>query len=139
MLKPLSTAIRFHPDSFNIARENLMGRHMANHEFLRALIAHGGLDALYGYMMTRDVSEKEFERLAYELGATIPVHVIHPHQLDLLTERGALLIDDPKMAVAARLRSFVGHQAYALTAITHTTAEITPKTELADLTTAPQG
>jgi starch synthase len=136
MPKPLSPAIRFHPDCFNIAQEQLMGRLMANREFLRALVAHGELDALYGYLPARDVSEKDFEKLVHELGATIPVHVIHSHQLHQVAERGALLIDDPLMAIAARLRSFVGHRAYALTAITHTTAEVTAKAELADFITA---
>jgi alpha-maltose-1-phosphate synthase len=136
MSKPFSPAIRFHPECFNIAHGTLVGRLMANRGFLRALIEHGGLDALYGYMLTRDISQADFEKVAHELGATVPIYAIHPHRLDQIAERAILLIDDPLIAQAARLRSFVGHRAYALTGIAHTTADLVVKTELADFITA---
>jgi starch synthase len=129
-------AIRFHPESHVIARQDLAGRHMANHEFLRALIRHGRLEELHGYMLTADLPKSALENFTRGLGATIAVHSIQPGRLDLLAERGGLSLDDPMIATAARLRSFVGHRAYALTGITHTTADHPTKAELADILTA---
>ena len=97
-----------------------MGAQVASHEFLRGLIRHGQLETLHGYMEAYNVKATAFERLARNLGATIPVRTIQPYQLNQVMELGVLFFGSPDLVAPARRRSFVGPRAYALTGVTHT-------------------
>ncbi|MFL5236416.1 MAG: glycosyltransferase family 4 protein [Rhizomicrobium sp.] len=134
MSKPSLPAVIFVPDAYETDREILMGRPVANRGFLQGLIRYGGLERLYGY--TPPGFGSDFEQLARDLGATMPVHIIDRHQLDQLVEVGGLAICDPNLALFARQRSFVGHQAYALTGLTHSLVEISARSMLVDLVNA---
>jgi len=131
-----SPVIHFIPGGYDAAGGNLMGRSVANRSFLQGLIRYGALEALYGYTQRAQLGTV-FEQLARDLGATMPVHTIELHRLDQLAQVGGLDLRDPSIVAAARQRTFVGPRAYALTGVTHTTADAVAMTMLADLVTAP--
>jgi alpha-maltose-1-phosphate synthase len=136
MPEPSSPAIRFLPEAYETVRKDLMGRPVASRGFLEGLIRFGGLATLHGYT-PRARFEAQFEQLARDLGAGMPVRIIEGHRLDQLAEVGGLAICDPNLAAFARQRSFVGARAYFLTGVTHTLAESVPMAMVADLATAP--
>jgi glycosyltransferase involved in cell wall biosynthesis len=113
------------------------GAQVASRDFLQGLIRHGRLETLHGYMGDRHAKATAFERLARDLGATIPVRTIQPHRLNQVAELGVLFFSGPNLAKAATQRSFVGSRAYALTGVTHTTAGYWPMKSLANLASAP--
>ncbi|MBV9247701.1 MAG: hypothetical protein JO227_00445, partial [Acetobacteraceae bacterium] len=76
-----SPALHFLPDSFLIQRQDLVGRYVANNQFLQGLIRHGKLEEIYLYLGARGIAEADLESLARELGTTIPIHAIQPHQV----------------------------------------------------------
>jgi len=136
MPESFTPAIFFGGDMYE--PETIVGRHVANRNFLQGLIRYGGLATLYGYARKQASGTTfEFESLAHNLGATMPVRIIEWHRLDQLAEVGGLTTCDPNLAVFARHRSFVGHQAYVLTGLTHTLAASPPMAMAADLATAP--
>jgi alpha-maltose-1-phosphate synthase len=137
MSEPSPPAIRFLPQGFETARNDLMGLPVANRGFLHGLIKYGGLEALYGYTPKQARLGSAFEQLARDLGATMPVRIIDGHRLDQLAEVGGLALCDPNLPAFARQRSLIGAQAYALTGVTHTVSDISPMTMIADLVTAP--
>jgi alpha-maltose-1-phosphate synthase len=129
-------AIFFHPEAYETARKDLMGRPVANRGLLQGLIRYGELAALHGYTPQAGFGPV-FEQLARDLGASMPVRIIEGHRLDQLAEIGGLVLCDPSMAAFARQRSFVGARAYSLTGLTHTLADFPPMAMIADLATAP--
>jgi alpha-maltose-1-phosphate synthase len=137
MPKSLTPAIRFLADAFRTARQDLMGLPVANQGFLQALIRFGGLQTLYAYTSEQTRFGQTFEKLAQDLGATMPIRVIDGHRLDQLAKVGGLTICDPNIAAFARQRSFIGSRAYFLTGLTHTLADFPPMAMLADLVSAP--
>ncbi len=137
MLKSSSPAIHFLPENFETAREELMGRLVANRSFLQGLIRYGELETLYGYTPQQTRLGTAFEDLARDLGANMPLQIIEGHQLDQLAQVGGLVLWDPNLVANARTRSFIGAQAYALTGLTHTTADFAAMAMVADLATAP--
>jgi glycosyltransferase involved in cell wall biosynthesis len=141
MLEPslptiISPALLYQGGNYEI-RSQLMGAQVAGRDFLQGLIRHGRLEMLHGYMGDRHVKATAFERLAHDLGATMPVHTIQPHRLNQVAELGVLFFSSPDLGRVARQRSFVGSRAYALTGVTHTTAGYWPMKCLEDLASAP--
>jgi glycosyltransferase involved in cell wall biosynthesis len=132
-----SPAIRFLPGDFETTRQDLMGRLVANRSFLEGLIKYGGLEMLHAYTPQQACLGTTLEQLARDLNASMPFRVIEGHQLDQLTEVGGLMLCDPNLVANARARSFVGARAYALTGLTHTTADFAAMGMIADLATAP--
>ena len=139
MSETIPPALLVVPEGYETDRPDLMGRPVANRGFMQGLIKYGGLETLYGYAPHAPAGAAPagaaFERLARDLGATMPVRVID--RLQQLAELGGLDLRDPGLAVAARRRSFAGSHAYCLTGITHTLADAFTMTALADLVTAP--
>ena len=98
-------AILFYPNSFGTARQDLVGRLVANRAFLEGLIKYGDLGMLYGYTTQQAQYGTAFEQLARDLGATMPVRVIDGHQQNQLAEVGGLAICDPNIVAFARQRA----------------------------------
>jgi alpha-maltose-1-phosphate synthase len=130
----ISPAVAFAPGGYEATAGAVFGLAVANQGFVQGLVRHGGLGTLHGYLLQAGL-DTQLEQFARDLGATLPVRVIQPHRLDQLAELGVLHLGDPRLANAARRRSFVGHRAYALTGITHTLADMGGR--LADLVAAP--
>jgi alpha-maltose-1-phosphate synthase len=129
-------AILFNPEGYEPGRPDLMGRLAANQSFLKGLIRHGGLEALHCCTFhARHV--EAFVKLARDLGASMPIRNIEPHRQDELAKLGGLFVTEPSLVIPAQQRSFAGHHAYALTGVTHTTADPLIMTVLAGLVTAP--
>ena len=133
----ISPAILYVEGGYEPISEKIMGAHVASRNFLQGLIRHGQLETLHGYMGARNAAATAFERLARDLGATMPIRTIQPHRLEQVAELGILFFSDPDLTTAAEKRSFVGSRAYALTGVTHTTAGDWPMKKLADLVAAP--
>jgi starch synthase len=129
-------AIFFHPEAYETARSDLMGRPVANRGLLQGLIKYGGLAALHGYTLQPGLSTA-FEQVARNLGASVPVSIIERHRLDQLAEVGGLMLGDPNIVAFARQRSFIGARAYSLTGLTHTLADGSPMAMIADMPAAP--
>ena len=123
-------------EAYETLPEHLLGRLVANREFLHGLIRYGGLATLHAYTPRADLGTA-FEKLARDLGATMPIRIIDGHRLDELAEIGGLAICDPNLIGFARQRSLVGPRAYALTGLTHTLGDFPPMAMMADLATAP--
>jgi starch synthase len=137
MPKFSSPAIRFLQGDFETTRQDLMGRLVANRSFLEVLIRYGGLETLHVYTPQQTCLGTALGHLARDLNASMPFRIIEGHQLDRLAEVGGLMLCDPNLVANARARSFIGARAYALTGLTHTTADFAAMAMIADLATAP--
>src|SRR5215210_4023108 len=100
----LSPAIAFDPNGFEATSDYLRGLAVANQSFVCGLVRHGELEALHGYLMVGGC-DAAFEKLAQEVGATMPTRIIQPQRLDQLSQIGILKLGDPELADAARVRS----------------------------------
>jgi len=129
-------AIEYFSGGYATPDRGLVGRHVADAAFLRALVAHGTDDCLR--VLTDLPSEAaEFERLVRSLGSDRPVRGFGPSDFDALREARTLYRTGPTLAPHAWHRAFAGHAAYSLCGITHTVSEGRIMEAIADWVAAP--
>ena len=136
MAAPVNPVLFYHPDGYRVARQDLKGRHSAGESFLTAFLAQSEAAEVFALCgdkevaqaFTADVAASERKLTAHPLGRM---------DAAALRQQGLLYLPHPGIAQEARLRSFLGDDAYALSGVTHTISSREILAGIADLVTAP--
>lgn len=115
-----NAAIYYESDAFNMARQDLMGRHSAGAGFLTGMARHANLKSLYCFTADGAHFTDFAQRVSAVAGSQREAKWIKPNQLDQLSEVGALFVPEPTLGTYAWQRRFVGARSYSLCGVTHT-------------------
>ena len=137
-----NAALLYHPDSFQIKRNELKGRHVASASFLEGFVRHSRTDTVIGAVPEPRFREPFVESVAeYRAGridGPVPqADVVSTGDHARLGEVGTLFCADPMLSAFARRRAQGGHRAYSLCGITHTISSKEVQAGLASFLTAP--
>lgn len=137
-----NAALLYHPDSFQIKRNELKGRHVASASFLEGFVRHSGTgevigavsDMAFGDPFVESVTEYRADRVE---GPMPQADVVSTNDHARLGEIGALFCADPMLSGFARRRAPSGSRSYSLCGITHTISSKEVQAGLASFLTAP--
>ena len=83
-----SPCVFFHPDGYNTARSDLMGRHVAGQSFLQGYLRYGSFESLYVQVENlKHVSL--FREFARKFGRDEDIVVVERSSLHLLEKAGS--------------------------------------------------
>jgi starch synthase len=114
------SALLYHPDGYDLARDKLMGRHVAGAGLLRAVVGQAGDAPVWA--CGQPEHRTRFEAFVAACGPAAKPGWFDAADLGALSRIGALTIPGPGIAEEARKRLRVGAGAYSLVGVTHTTA-----------------
>lgn len=131
-----SPCLFFHPDGYNTARSDLMGRHVAGQSFLQAYLRYGIFETLYVQVENlKHVSI--FREFAREFGRDEDIVVVERSSLHLLEKAGFAFYPGPGIDQWCMPRLISGCDKWSLIGITHTTATQRVVSAIASLVSAP--
>lgn len=144
--KPLEPAARgaaaepiiaYHPDAYEVARDDLNGRHSAGESFLSAFLA-GTLNPEVLAITGRDEHFQSFEKAVKDARRPLlTARRVVRQDVKSLRERGVMHFPTPGLAEEARLRSFVGDDTYAISGVAHAVSARPVIDAVAQMVTAP--
>jgi starch synthase len=129
-------AILFEPDGYLTSGPRPMGRQVAGHGFLRAVIANRQGPTMWAYTPNQ-ASARSFDELVREYDPEAETRWLRPDRPDLLSQIGTLYLPDPRLEAAARLRLRASPAAYSLCGIIHGTVAHAATDAITGLLTAP--
>lgn len=137
-----NAALLYHPDSFQIKRNELKGRHVASASFLEGFVRHSGSEEVIGAVPETAFREPFVAAVTeYSAGRTdgpAPrAETVSTGDHAGLGRVGTLFCADPMLAGFARRRAQAGHRSYSLCGITHTISSKEVQAGLASYVTAP--
>jgi len=133
---PITAAIRFESDGYDITGARLMGRQSAGNGFLRAAVAASRDAPLVGYG-PRAKSGEAFSQLVRSIDRSAETRWITSDQLDAFNAVGVCYRPDPVIGPEARLRLRVGPARHCLCGVTHSMSTSVTAGSIADYLTAP--
>ncbi len=129
-------AIYYHPEAYTTTGPKLMGRNAAGEAFLRAWLGHGRAPAFWAQVET-PAHAQAFAQAVAAAGRTEPVQCFDRQGFHRLADVGLMYLPGPGLGEAAWQRAPLGHAAWSLCGITHTTSSARAMDSLADLVAAP--
>ena len=129
-------ALHYLPDGYSVAGQKLMGRQAAGAGLMRAVARAEGIEQL-GCFTARAAQATECERSLTEQGYRGKLAWIDKARPQDLADYGVLYHPAPDIQRLAWRRSPLGHRAYSLCGITHTTASHAIMSGIAELLVAP--
>jgi starch synthase len=129
-------AIYYHPDAYTTTGPKLMGRNAAGEAFLRGWLAHGRAPAFWAQVES-PAHARAFAQTVAQSGRTEPARCFDRQGLHQLADVGLMYLPGPGLGEAAWQRAPLGHAAWSLCGITHTTASARAMDAIADLVGAP--
>jgi alpha-maltose-1-phosphate synthase len=134
---PAEPIVAYHPDAYEVARDDLKGRHSAGESFLSAFLAtarQGEALAIAG----RDDHFAAFEKAVKDaMRPALTARRVGRQDIKTLRERSLLYLPTPGLAEEARLRSFLGDETYAICGVSHTISSRTVIETVSQFVTAP--
>ena len=131
-----SPCLFFHPDGYNTARSDLMGRHVAGQSFLQGYLRYGSFESLYVQVENlKHVSL--FREFARKFGRDEDIVVVERSSLHLLEKAGSAFYPGPSIDQWSMPRLISGCDKWSLIGITHTTASQRVVSAITSLVTAP--
>jgi len=132
----INPAILFERDGYRTDGQRLMGRQAAGLGFLRAAVAAGAGQTLFGYSPLRKSAEV-FAAMAADIDPAAKTQWLPAGRTDLLARIGHLYVPGPNLAELARQRLRATPPAWSITGVTHTTASHGAMDAITDLLAAP--
>jgi len=110
--------LNYHPDGFRIARNDLKGRHSAGESFLTAFLEQAEEGDIYA--LSSQEHFKEFAEVVQAIRPKLAPQRVDRDGVARLRQQGVLHLNHPQIAQEAKIRSFLGDDAYALCGLTFT-------------------
>jgi starch synthase len=132
----VKAALYFEAEAYSTGGPQLMGRHVAGEQFLRALLRHGGQSDMWALVQHRE-DGVAVSRLLASMRPDVRVQLVQNTALQRLATPGVLYFPGPNIGQLAWRRSVHGHQSWSLCGVTHTTCSASVMQGLAELVTAP--
>lgn len=132
----MRVAIDYEPSWFSTAGRRLMGANAASEALLRAVLTHGELTAVAGFV--RNIEGREaFAARATEFAPQLPRELLSQATPAALQNYDILLRSDPLLPQRAWQRRTIDNAGWSLCGLTHTTCSLGSLEGLRDLVTAP--
>jgi alpha-maltose-1-phosphate synthase len=116
---PAEPILAYHPDAYEVARDDLKGRHSAGESFLSAFLATTRQPEALA-LTSRDDHFAAFEKAVKDAKRPLTARRVARQDIKALRERSLLHLPTPGLAEEARLRSFLGDDTYAICGVAHT-------------------
>jgi glycosyltransferase involved in cell wall biosynthesis len=136
MADSVNPVLLYHPDGYRVARQDLKGRHSAGESFLTAFLDHNEAAEIFALCGDKE-SAQAFTADVAGSSRKLTAHPLGRMDTATLRQQSLLYLPHPGIAQEARLRSFFGDDAYALSGVTHTISSREVLTGAADIVTAP--
>lgn len=134
---PANAAFFYHPDSVDVSKPKLMGRHAAGEGFLAGFVRASGVERFYCYAESEAHAQDFARRVSALGGGDRPVVWLRRGDLPGLAQAGCLSLPHPSMAQSAWLRRHGDARAFSLSGVFHTTASASIMEAIADYAVAP--
>jgi alpha-maltose-1-phosphate synthase len=134
---PKTPAFFYHPDGFETSRPNLMGRHAAGEEFLKAVCRHTSDETLYCYAPAKKHFEHFVQKTKTYSTTNRKLAWIPWANWVALSQPGSIYMPGPVLHDLAWQRRFVNQRMFSIVGVTHTTATSRVMDALGELITAP--
>ncbi|MBX9777190.1 MAG: glycosyltransferase family 4 protein [Xanthobacteraceae bacterium] len=135
-VSPAEPVIAYHPDAYEVARDDLKGRHSAGESFLSAFLATARQPEALA-VTGRDDHFAAFEKAVKDAKRPLTARRVARQDIKALRERSLLHLPTPGLAEEARLRSFLGDDTYAICGVAHTVSSRAVIETVAQFVTAP--
>ncbi len=135
-MSAVNPILLYDPDGYEVARQDLKGRHSAGEAFLTAFLEHSQGPDIYG-LCANDKIATRFRTTIESFGRGLTPRPLDRTQTDVLRRQGVLHLPIPGIAQEARTRSFLGDDAYAVCGITHSICSRGVLDGIADIAVAP--
>ena len=129
-------AIYYHPEAYTTSGPKLMGRNAAGESFLRGFITHSTTTEFWA-QVEKSEHAQHFADSVKHYGRNELVKAVDKNSLGALTQAGVVYYPGPGLGEHAYQRAVVGHGAYSLCGITHTTSSAGAMDAITELLTAP--
>jgi starch synthase len=126
----------YHPDGYRVARDDLKGRHSAGESFLTAFVDHAPGPDVFALCGNKEGAE-EFQRTIKQQKPSLAPRIVTRADSAALRRQGLMFQPQPDIAEEARLRGFLGDDAYAICGVTHTISSRHALDAVADIPVAP--
>ncbi|WP_292938415.1 glycosyltransferase family 4 protein [Noviherbaspirillum sp.] len=131
-----SAAIYFHPEAYTTTGPKLMGRNAAGESFLRGYMAYTRASEFWAQVDNIEHAQA-FAQAIQGAGRSEPAKIIDRNNIAALAQVGTLYCPGPGIGLHAWHRAGLGHGAWSLCGVTHTTASAGAMDSIAELLTAP--
>jgi len=136
----VTAALYYHPEAYTTAGPKLMGRNAAGESFLRGFLSHSKATEFWTQVQ-QPAHAQHFVQAVAALGRKEPVKAVYKNTLAALAQVGVVYYPGPGIGEYAFHRATaggnVGHGAWSLCGITHTTSSAGAMDALAALVTSP--
>lgn len=136
----MTVAIYYHPEAYTTSGPKLMGRNAAGESFLRGFFAHHQTHEFWAQVQKPEHAQ-HFAQTVHAFGRPEPVKAVDKNSLAALAQPGVVYYPGPGIGEHAFQRAAIagklGHGAWSLCGITHTTSSAGAMDALAELITAP--
>jgi glycosyltransferase involved in cell wall biosynthesis len=136
MTEAVDPILLYHPDAYRVDRKDIKGRRSAGDSFLRAFLAQVSGPDVYALCESRQ-HFNAFRETVATVGRKLAARPVFRADLAALRARQLVHLPHPGLSHEARVRSFLGDDAYALTGVTHTIASRRALDYIADFVVAP--
>ena len=136
MVEAVDPILLYHPDAYRVDREDIKGRRAAGDSFLRAFLAQASGPEVYALCQSRQHFNAFSEAVA-GAGRRLVAKPVFRRDVATMRARSLVHLPHPSLSSEARVRSFLGDDAYALTGVTHTIASRRVLDDVADFVVAP--
>jgi glycosyltransferase involved in cell wall biosynthesis len=132
----MTAAIYYHPEAYTTTGPKLMGRNAAGESFLRGFISYSKASEFWA-LVQKPEHARHFADSVKHYGRHEPVKVVNKNSLGALTQAGVIYYPGPGLGEHAYHRAVLGHGAYSLCGITHTTSSAGAMDAISELLSAP--
>ena len=136
MQEAVDPILLYHPDAYRVDRKDIKGRRSAGDSFLRAFLAQVSGPDVYALCQSRQ-HFKAFSETVAGVGRKLAAKPVFRRDIATLRARSLVHLPHPALSSEARVRSFLGDDAYAMTGVTHTIASRSVLDDIADFVVAP--
>ncbi len=126
----------YHPDGYQVARQDLKGRHSAGESFLTAFLQQAGEPDIYALCFGKD-GAAAFAQAVKASGRPLTARPLGRGNVEVLRRQGVLNLPAPGLDSEAEIRAFLGDDAYAICGVTHTISSREMLDSVARMTVAP--
>lgn len=134
---PVEPILFYHPDAYEVVRDDLKGRHAAGESFLSAFLATARQSEALA-IVGRDDHFTAFEKTVQEAKRPLlAARRVARQDIKTLRERSLVHLPVPSLAEEARLRAFLGDNTYAVSGVAHTIASRIMLEAVSQFATAP--
>ena len=136
MAEAVDPILLYHPDAYRVDRNDVKGRRSAGDSFLGAFLAQASGPDVYALCENRQHFQA-FSATVAGVGRKLAARPVFRRDVATLRARPLVHLPHPALSREARVRSFLGDDAYALSGVTHTIASRRVLDDVADFVVAP--